>query len=245
MNVRIIDPRRPSAAKPRGWGREAIPEDFGDLEDPDEVPEATQVPRRDDRLDLLLDLRGRQLDLLSGCVSGAGAERLSSSASSCFAERVEILRASVLELEKTGREFGLEVPASSASPTERTLQSLPATPGRHFSSGPEMIGAALFLNSLSVTLVEAFLGEADAAAWRTVLVPLLADDCRFEGRLKGYLEEAGDRAVALGEERIARAAGVKSADPQRLWSFDLLRMGIRRLLGEGQAASPGGSVAAD
>lgn len=220
-----------------------VTEDFGNLDGPDEVPDPTQaarVLRSDDRLDLLLELRHRQLDFLFGCLSGAGAERLSSGARSCFADRVEGLRESVLELQKAAREFGLKVPPSPATPPMRVLQALPATPGRGFSCGPERIGTALFLNSLSVTMVEAFLGEADAAAWRTVLVPLLADDCRFEGRLKGYLEEAGDRAVELGAERIALAAGVKTADPQRLWSFDLLRMGIRRLLWEGQEATDGG-----
>lgn len=107
-----------------------------------------------------------------------------------------------------------------------------------------MLAEALFLNSLGTTMVAAMLCEADAPAWRGSLLPVLQDDCRFEGRLKGYLEEAGERAEALGRERIALAQGVKPAASQRLWSFDLLRMSIRRLLGEGPASVAGGAFPA-
>lgn len=234
MNVRIIDPGRASAFKPRGWGREVAAEDFSELDEGESDPEESRHATSDDRFDLLLELRYRQLNFLEACLAGDGSGRLASGARACFAERRESLHASIRELERMAGDLGLEIPA------------LPLVAAcRSSSDGPERIAAALFLNSLGVTLLSAFLAEGDAATWRTTLLPLLADDCRFEGRLKGYLEDAGDRAVELGERWIARTTGLKSTHPERLWSFDLLRMGIRRLLGEGHAAAPGGSVAAD
>lgn len=136
--------------------------------------------------------------------------------------------------------LGLEVPARP----EVVFGNLRLPAEDLFGSGPEMIGAALFLNSLGATMAAAMLCEGDAPAWRTDLLPMLQDDCRFEGRLKGFLEEAGGPAEALGHERIALAQSVKPGSSQRLWSFDLLRLAIRRLLGEGQAADGGGSFAA-
>lgn len=238
MNVRIIDPGRPSAFKPRGWGREVAAEDFSELDDLDEdeaAPEEEKPRRSDDRLDLLLELRHRQWDFLCKCLSAEPAECLPSGLRACFAERRDGLKASIRELERIAVEMGIdvcppEVAAGAWGPSW---------------DGPGMMAGALFLNSLSATLLTAFLAEGDAAAWRATLLPLLADDCRFEGRLKGALEDAGDRAQQLGERWMARTAGLKSTHPERLWSFDLLRMGIRRLLGEGHPAAPGGSVAAD
>jgi hypothetical protein len=229
MNVRIIDPGRASALKPRGWGREVAAEDFGDLDDGESDAEATQERKSDDRFDLLFELRHRQLDFLETCLAGEPAGRLPNGARGCFAERREALRGLIRELERMAGDLGLEVPA---------LPPVPA--GRSSPDGPEMIAGALFLNSLGVALLSAFLAEGDAATWRTTLLPLLADDCRFEGRLKGCLEDAGGRAQELGERWLALTSGLKSVNPQRLWSFDLLRLGIRRLLGEGHAAAPGG-----
>lgn len=239
MNVRIIDPRRPSAGKPRAWGREVVEDDFGDLDEAGEG--AAERPSCDDRFDLLLELRWRLEGFLAACLEDARAERLPGGAFACFAARCAELKQSREVLERTMSELGLEVPPLPAGPPEGVFGALPFPAEEVFRGGAEMVGGAMFLNSLGTTMAAALLCEGDAPAWRGQLLPMLQDDCRFEGRLKGFLEDAGDRAVALGRDCMAVAQGVKPVSAQRLWSFDLLRLAIRRLLGEGHSPAAGGA----
>jgi hypothetical protein len=68
---------------------------------------------------------------------------------------------------------------------------------------------------------------------------MLAEDARFEGWLTGELARSGEEVVGRAAELRALASG-PTPGGQRLWSFDLLRMAISRLLCGGQLGHRGG-----
>ena len=108
-----------------------------------------------------------------------------------------------------------------------------------FASEADLLTGALVLNALGLAVVQAFLCESDATRWRQALLPMHAEDARFEGWLNGTLASCGDEAVERASELRALASGPTSTG-QRLWSFDLLRMAVSRLLCGGRSGHQGG-----
>lgn len=224
MNVRIIDPGRSFSARRRQWGQSPDGDELGDLDD---------LPARvsDDRLELLIDLRVLQDHLLT---EGTARHLVPESLHAFWAERGELLRSSIATLEKIAGDLGLELPPTRQFDFEGGFAELTGKPGGDpLSAANRLIGAALFFNALGLAVVSAFLREEERTVLKNGLLPILADDSRFEGRLRGYLDVQGDATVVLADEWLSLAASVGSGMPARVWSFDLLRMGIRRLLGRG------------
>lgn len=223
MNVRIIDPGKSFSAKPLQWGQGREGDEVGDL---DEI----EANVSDDRLELLVDLRFLQYHLLTeGAVRHLVPEPLRGG----WSERAEFVQSSIGTLEKTAVDLGLELPPARRVDLSSGFANLEGKPvGDPLSIASGLIGAALFANALSLAVVTAFLREEEKFVLRNVLIPILAEDARFEGRLKGYLDAKGTAAdVQASDEWLSLAASMESGKPARVWSFDLLRMGIRRLLG--------------
>jgi hypothetical protein len=225
MNVRIIDPGRSFSRKLRQWGRSLEDDELGDLDGPEPV-------RSDDRLELLIDLRALQCQFLEEALA---ADRIPGNLRVCVVERVDEIRASIGVLGKIAGELGLGLPAARCFDTTKGFAAMEgkpedADPGFTASGG---MGPVMFLNALGLSVVSAFLRDEDAGIWRTALLPMLADDSRFEGRLKGSLAALGEGAEMMGAEWLSLAGSAGSGQSGRVWSFDLLRMGIRRLLGPG------------
>ena len=225
MNVRIIDPGRSFSLKPRHWGHNPQDDELGDLDEP-------EAGRSDDRVELLVELRTLQCQFLQEALAG---DRVPGSLQVCGAERVDELRSSTMVLGKIAGELGLELPAARRFDMTKGFAAMEGKPedADPRSTMPGTIGGILFFNALGLSVVSAFLREEDARAWRTVLLPMLADDSRFEGRLKGGLAALGAAAENQGDKWCSLAGSAGSGQPERVWSFDLLRMGIRRLLGTG------------
>lgn len=225
MNVRIIDPGRPFSLKPRHWGSNPLHDELGDLDEP-------EPGRSDDRLELLIELRTLQCQFLEEALAG---ERVPGSLQVCGAERVDELRFSTGVLGKIAGELGLELPPARRFDLTKGFAAMEGKPedSDPRSTMPGAIGGILFFNALGLSVVTAFLREEDAGVWRTALLPMLADDSRFEGRLKGGLAVLGAAAEKQGDDWCSLAGRAGSGQSGRVWSFDLLRMGIRRLLGSG------------
>jgi len=198
MNVRIIDPGKSFSTRPRQWGQSAGDDELGEL---DELP--VMVP--DDRLELLVDLRSLQCQVLT---EGLARHLVPESLLIYWSERVEQVRSSIGSLEKIARELGLEIPPARRVDLEGGFAEMPVTPRGHLlSTAPGLIGAALFFNSLGLVVVSAFLREEEKTVLKNALLPILAEDSRFEGRLKGYLEGQGVAADAEPDEWLSLAAG--------------------------------------
>lgn len=225
MNVRIIDPGKSVSLKPRQWGQSLDGDELGDLDE----PEANVL---DDRLELLVELRMLQYQFL---VESLDAVRLPEILRGSWTGRVEEVRASIGALERLAGDLGLKFPPTRAIDLSAGFADLAGRPegGVPFATTPGTIGAALLLNALGLAVVSSFLREEDEKSWRAILLPMFADDSRFEGALKGHLAVQGAAAEVEAGEWLSLAASVGSGPPARLWSFDLLRMGIRRLLGRG------------
>lgn len=224
MNVRIIDPGKPLAVKPRQWGLGRQGEELGELDE-------TDAKAPDDRLELLLDLLSLQYHLL---LEGAKLGLVPPSLRAVWLRRDDQLGASMVSLEGAAGDLGVVLPPARRPDLRAGFAGLQGvTVCDPLRGGSDLIGAALFLDALGLAVVSAFLREEDRAAVKNVLVEVLADSARFAGRLQGYLDdhdaEAGDRAG----EWLSLVAPVGSIKPVRMWSFDLLRMSIRRLLGGG------------
>lgn len=225
MNVRIIDPGKSTSLKPRQWGQSLEGDELRDLDEPQAIPS-------DDRLELLVDLRMLQYQFL---VEGLDAVRLPEILRARWTERVEEVRGSIGALERLAGNLGLEFPPARPIDLSAGFADLAGRPegGVPFATIPRTMGAVLLLNALGLAVVSAFLREEDESGWRAILLPMLADDSRFEGALKGHLAAQGAAAEVEAGEWLLLASGVGSGPMARLWSFDLLRMGIRRLLGRG------------
>lgn len=224
MNVRIIDPGKSFSSRRRQWGQSPDGDELGDLDD---LP----APPSDDRLELLIDLRVLQEQLLT---EGTARHIVPASLHAFWAERCEVLRSSIATLEKIAGDLALELPPTRQFDFQAGFADLSGKPGGDPLSTPNcLIGAALFSNALGLAVVAAFLREEERTVLKNGLLPILADDSRFEGRLRGYLDAQGNPASATSDEWLSLAAGVGSGKPARVWSFDLLRMSIRRLLGRG------------
>lgn len=222
MNVRIIDPGKSSSVKPRQWGQSQDGDELGDLDD-------IEAKVSDDRLELLVDLRILQYLLLTEeSVMRFIPEPLRPG----WAERAESVRSSIGALGKIAVDLGLELPPARRVDLGNGFADLEGKPvGDPLSTGSGLLGAALFFNALELAVVTAFLREEERFVLRNALLPILAEDSRFEGRLKGYLDAQGPAADVQADEWLSLAASVGSGTPGRVWSFDLLRMGTRRLLG--------------
>jgi hypothetical protein len=224
MNVRIIDPGKSFSARRRQWGQSPDGDEMGELDD---------LPARasDDRLDLLIDLRVLQDRLLT---EGTGRQLVPESLQAFWTERGDFVRSSITTLEKIAGDLGLELPLPRRTDFDAGFADLSGKPaGDPLSAANRLIGAVLFFNALGLSVVAAFLREEDRTILKNGLLPILAEDSRFEGRLRGYLDVQGEATAVLADEWLSLAASVGSGMPARLWSFDLLRMGIRRLLGRG------------
>jgi hypothetical protein len=224
VNVRIIDPGKSFSVKPRHWGQNPEGGDLGDLDEMEAVVS-------DDRLELLVELRALQHHILA---EGAGARLVPQALRTCWLERAEVVRLSIGNLEMIAGDLGLELPPARRIDLRSGFADLDGKPvGDPLSNASGLIGAALFFNALGLAVVTAFLREEEKAVLKDALIPLLAADSCFEGRLIGYLDGQGTAAEARVDEWLSLAAGAGSGKPGRVWSFDLLRMGIRRLLGRG------------
>ncbi len=242
MNVRIIDPGKAATSRRFSWRSEV---DVGELLDEDE-PGPLAPPERDDRFELLLDLKNLALAYLKEA-EAADPEVLPQVLAEFFKKQAGAVEAAICALSKTGDEVGLILSPSprvdlrsgfSALAREAVVEVFDP-----FSSEAELITGALVVNSLGVAVISAFLCESDACVWRPVLLPILVEDCRFEGRLTATLSGLGEEAEERAAELLALTSGSSSANGgygDRLWSFDLLRMAVSRLACGGSRERRGG-----
>jgi hypothetical protein len=97
----------------------------------------------------------------------------------------------------------------------------------------------LFVQALLGAVAVEFFEESDAAGWRRVLIPSFAEGLRFEGALRAMLAVGGDPDPTLGKTLEALASRITAGKGGRVWSFDLLRMSIRRSLAAGDPRGGG------
>lgn len=224
MNIRIIDPGKSVSFKPRQWGQGRDDEDLADL---DELHPNVS----DDRLELLVELRVLQCHLLT---EGASRHLVPEALRAFWGERVDSLRSSVGNLEKIAGNLGLTLSPTREVDLETGFAGLAGKPGGDpLATTSGLIGAALLFNALGLAVASAFLREEDRTVLKRGLLPILSEDSRFEGRMSGYFDFQGNATAVHADEWLSLAASVGSGSPARVWSFDLLRMGIRRLLGRG------------
>ncbi|MCW1922401.1 hypothetical protein OKA05_07535 [Luteolibacter arcticus] len=225
MNIRVIDPGNTS--RPPLPKRQDV---FDDLDGGE--PKAA----RDDRFDLLVDLKSISLAYLRRDTGHAE-----------LARRADAVEKDIAALRKLAASTGIPLAPAPRMDLAQGFAALAAQAEVSgfdpFASGGDLLTGALVLNSLSLAVIQAFLCEGDASAWRPALLPMLADDARFEGWLDGALAASGTEVAERAAELRALTSGpaaCPTACGQRLWSFDLLRMAISRLLCGGLRGHRGG-----
>ena len=226
MNVKVIDPRRAPESSSRHGSRDAI--------------------RADDRFNLLTDLKYLTVAYMEEALGESGKRVLSPAMLQFFKGQLEAEKAGIQALRRLGEKIGLgrapqpriDLPAGFLClGTEAGVESFDP-----FAGEEPLITGALVLNALSQALIAGWLCESDAAFWRAALLPMLADDSRFEGLLNGALFFLGTDAECRASDLLALASGptAQRSSGERLWSFELLRMAISRLACGGERTLRGG-----
>ncbi|WP_193211196.1 hypothetical protein [Luteolibacter marinus] len=204
---------------------------------------ASPAAVHDDRFGLLLDLRYLASAFLEEVVARNGDRVLSPAISGEMADRAVAVRASLDRLARLGDCLGL----TAVLPPRIDLAAGFAAIARQagvavfdpLATGTELLTSALLVNSLGYPVIAALLCEGDTAAWRRELLPVFADDCRFEGYLKAALVSHDPGAACRASELLTLSCGSLSAG-ERLWGFDLLRMAISQFVCGGNRDRKGG-----
>lgn len=226
MNVKTLDPRRSPEAAGRHGSRGSS--------------------RADDRFNLLTDLKCLTIAFMEEALGESRSGVLSPTMVQFFESQLIAEKAAIVALNRVGEKIGLGGGTSPRIDLEAGFLELGEEAGLAgfdpFSAEDSVITGALVLNALSQAMIAGWLCESDASFWRGALLPMLADDSRFEGLLNGALFFLGTNAESRAHELLALASGpsAQRSNGERLWSFDLLRMAISRMACGGARSLRGG-----
>lgn len=175
-------------------------------------------------MDLLLDL----LELAR--VQFAEVPATEGRLAEAFREREVEVRGTLAGVLRVAADRGLVPEPARRIDLAAGLAALEREAGAGFVGAGSPLHGVVFAQAALARVLAGLLGESDAGGWRAVLLPALVDAGRCEGRLRAVLEGLGapeEASAALLRVLIARVAG---GAQERIWSFDLRRMSLRRLL---------------
>lgn len=203
-------------------------------------------PSPDDRLALLIDLKLLEQAMLKCMSDHRNLGLFPDPLLARFAAREDEVETCLSEL----NQLGGSITEKDELVPEVCLKAGFATVGRqagikafdHADGRPSLLTGALFINSLCVVVVSAFLNEDDSGKWRSVLLSIFGCDRKFEGLLRDELSRCNRTIDHDAEKLLGLVLALQSPGfwTERLWSFDLLRMSIRRMLCGGSVRIRGG-----